>query len=99
MRVQITYTDSESLTLEEVVKQAVQNYGKMVQVEVRPESNLAYDYIYFGLQQLVAHQQFSLLFDQDANYQLELKKLRERVLYKTTEILDQLIIDNEAKVG
>lgn len=99
MKVQLTYNDTESLTLEEVVKQAVHNYGKMVQVEIRPESNLAYDYLYFGMQQLVSHEQFSLLFDRDANYQQDVQQLRQRVLYKVTEILDQLIIDNEAKVS
>lgn len=99
MQVQITYTDTESLTLEEVVKTAVNNYGKMAQVEIKPDSTLAYDYIYFGLQQLVSHEQFSLLFDRDANYQQDLKKLRERVVYKMTEILDQLIVDNESKVS
>lgn len=99
MQVQITYTDTESLTLEEVVKQAVHNYGKFAKVEIKPDSTLAYDYIYFGLQQLVSHEQFSLLFDRDANYQQDLKKLREKVIYKMTEILDQLIVDNEAKVS
>jgi hypothetical protein len=99
LQVTITYTDSESLTMEEVVKQATHNYGKMAKVEISPDSTLAYDYIYFGLQQLVSHEQFSLLFDKDANYQHDLKKLRERVLYKATEILDQLIVDNESKVS
>jgi len=98
MKVQITYHDNESFTVEEVVKQAVHNYGKMAKVEVMPESTMAYDYIYFGLQQLVTHEQLSLLFDKGSNYQQDIKKLRDQVLYKVTEIIDQLIVDNEAKV-
>ena len=98
MKVQITYHDNESYTMEEVVKQAVHNYGKTVQVEITPESSLAYDHIYFGLQQLITHEQLSLLFDKDTAYQQDLKKLRESVLYKVTEIIDQVIIDNESKV-
>jgi len=98
MKVQITYHDNESYTMEEVVKQAVHNYGKAVQVEITPESSLAYDHIYFGLQQLITHEQLSLLFDKDTAYQQDLKKLRESVLYKVTEIIDQVIIDNESKV-
>ena len=31
--------------------------------------------------------------------ELDIKKLREEVLYKVTEIIDQVIIDNESKVG
>lgn len=99
MKVTITYHDNDSFTIEEVVKQAVHNYGKSAAIEVMPESTMAYDYIYFGLQQLITHEQLSLLFDKDSGYQHEIKKLREQVLYKVTEIIDQVIIDNESKVG
>jgi hypothetical protein len=99
MKVTITYHDNESFTMEEVVKQAVHNYGKAAQVEVMPESTMAYDYLYFGLQQLLTHEQLSLLYDGGATYQQDIKKLREQVMYKITEIVDQVIIDNESKVG
>ena len=99
MRVTITYHDNESFTIEEVVKQATHNYGKMAKVEVMPESTMAYDYIYFGLQQLVTHEQLSLLFDKGSSYQQDIKRLRDHVLFKVTEILDQVIIDNESKVS
>jgi hypothetical protein len=85
--------------MEEVVKQATHNYGKAAQVEITPESTMAYDHIYFGLQQLITHEQLSLLYDSGVTYQQDLKKLREQVMYKVTEIVDQVIIDNEAKVG
>jgi hypothetical protein len=85
--------------MEEVVKQAMHNYGKAAQVEITPESTMAYDHIYFGLQQLITHEQLSLLYDSGVTYQQDLKKLREQVMYKVTEIVDQVIIDNEAKVG
>lgn len=98
MKATITYHDNESLTVEEVVATAIKNYGNAVQVEITPESNLAYDYIYFGLQQLITHSQISLIFEKNVNYQAELKKLREDIVYKVTEIIDQVIIDNEAKV-
>jgi hypothetical protein len=99
MKVEITYHDNESFTVEEVVKQAVDNYGRMVQVNIMPESTMAYDHIYFGLQQLITHEQLSILFDKGTSYQNDIKKLREQVLYKVTEIIDQVIIDNESKVS
>lgn len=101
MKVTITYHDNDAFTVEEVVKQAVHNYGKSVNVEVMPDSTMAYDHIYFGLQQLVTHEQLSLLFDLEKGnaYQAEVAKLRAKVLYKVTEILDQVIIDNESKVS
>jgi len=99
MKVTITYHDNESFTMEEVVKQAVHNYGKAAQVEITPESTMAYDHIYFGLQQLITHEQLSLLYDSGATYQQDLKKLREHIMYKVTEIIDQVLIDNESKVG
>lgn len=99
MKVTITYHDNESFTVEEVVKQAMHNYGRQIQVEVMPESTIAYDHIYFGLQQLITHQQLSLLYDRDSSYQTDVRKLRSEVLYKVTEIIDQVIVDNESKVG
>ena len=99
MKVTITYHDSNALTVEEVVAQATHNYGKMAQVEVMPESTMAYDHIYFGIQQLVTHEQLSLLFDRNASYQHEIKRLRADVLYKLTEILDQVLVDTEDKVS
>jgi hypothetical protein len=99
MKVTITYHDNDSFTVEEVVRQAVSNYGKQAQVEIMPESTMAYDHIYFGLQQLVTHEQLSILFDKGSAYQQEIKRLRDQVLFKVTEILDQVIIDNESKVS
>lgn len=98
MKVTITYHDTESFTVEEIVKQAVNNYGKNARVEIMPESTMAYDLIYFGLQQLITHEQLSLLFDKGSAYQQDIQKLRSSVLYKVNEIIDQVIIDNEAKV-
>lgn len=99
MKVTITYHDQDSLTVEEVVRQATHNYGKNCKVEVTPESWIAYDAVYFGLQQLITHEQLSLLYDRGDNYQHEIKKLRSDVLYKVEEIIDQVIIDNESRVA
>ena len=99
MKVTITYHDNESFTVEEVVKQAVHNYGRLAQVDVMPESTMAYDHIYFGLQQLVTHEQLSMLFDKGTSYQQDIKRLRDEIIYKITEIVDQVIVDNESKVS
>lgn len=99
MKVTITYHDTESFTVEEVVKQAVHNYGKQAHIEVMPDSTIAYDHIYFGLQQLITHEQLSLLYDKSGDYHSELAKLRNQIIFKTTEIIDQVIVDNESKVG
>jgi hypothetical protein len=99
MRVSIKYQDDVSLTMEEIVKQAHHNYGKNIVVEVMPETSKAYDLIYFGLQQLMTHEQLSLWYDNSSTYQQDIKKLRSSILYKVSEIVDQVIIDTEAKVA
>lgn len=98
MKVTIKYYDNESLTVEEVRRQAEHNYGKAAQVEVMPESTMAYDLIYFGLQQLMTHEQLGLLYNSGIGYQTDVKKLRRDILYKVQEIVDQVIIDNEARM-
>lgn len=98
MKVTITYHDNDSLTVEEVVSQATSHYGRAAKVEIMPESTMAYDHVYFGLQQLITHRQLSLLYDRGSNYQQDIKSLRQEILYNIYEIVDQVIIDNEAKV-
>lgn len=99
MQVTIKYNDSQSFTKEEIVRNAVHNFGKGVQVEVLPESGNAHDMIYFGIQQIITHEQLSLIYDSGPSYQNDLKKLRAELLYKLEEILDTVIVDNEAKVA
>lgn len=98
MQVTIKYHDEESLTAEEVVRQAVHNYGKAVTVEVMPDSSKAHDMIYFGLQSILTHAQLGIFYDDKHNYQIELQKLRDKTLVKLQEILDQVLVDNESKV-
>lgn len=99
MKINITYTDNESFTSEEVVRLAQINYGKMVKVEIMPESSKPHDLIYFALQQIITHEQLSLLYDDKLGYQSGVQKLHNETLYKMGEILSQVIIDNESRVG
>jgi hypothetical protein len=99
MQVTITYNDDQSFTKEEIVRTAVHNYGKAIEVKVMPDSTNAHDLIYFGIQQMVTHEQLSLVYDKTASYQSDLKKLRAEALYKLQEILDAVLVDNEAKVA
>lgn len=98
MKITITYHDTDALTSEEVVRQAVHNYGKQAKIEIMPESAKPHDLIYFALQQIITHQQLGLLFDDKLGYQSSIQKLRNETLYKVEEILSQVIIDNEARV-
>ena len=98
MKITLTYFDTDSFTVEEVVKQAEHYHGKSVRVDITPESNKPHDLIYFGLQQIITHQQLGLLFDDKLGYQASVQKLRNETLFKIQEILDQVIIDKESKV-
>lgn len=99
MQVTITYTDNTSFTKEEVVRNAIHIHGKTADVKVMPESTHAHDLIYFGIQQMITHEQLSLIYDSNGTYQKDLQKLRAEVLYKLQEIVDTVIVDNEAKVA
>lgn len=99
MHVTISYHDNESFTIEEVVKQAVHNYGGSTKVLVESDSAKPHDLIYFALQQIITHKQLTLLYDDKLGYQSSIQKLRNETLFKIQEILDQVIIDNESKVA
>lgn len=99
MQVTITYTDNKSFTKEEIVRNALHLHGKSADVKIMPESSNAHDLIYFGIQQMITHEQLSLIYDSNGTYQKDLQKLRAEVLYKLQEIVDTVIVDNEAKVA
>jgi hypothetical protein len=99
MKINITYHDTDALTVEEVVLTAQHNYGKRVSVEVTPESSKPHDLIYFALQSIITHEQLGLLYNDKLGYQHSLQRLRNETLYKLEEILSQVIIDNEARVS
>lgn len=96
MKVKLSYYDNQSLTIDEIVKQARLDYGPSVAIEVLPESNIPNDILYFALQQIVTHEQLSLLYSGDS-YQQDIKKLRSEILFRVEEVLNDVIIDNEAR--
>ena len=97
-RVTIRYDDSNSLTIEEIVRQAQSNYGQLAEVEVTSSSQLPHDQIYWAIQQIITREQISILFDKTCSYNKSIEQLKSKTLRDITEILDQVIIDNEAKV-
>jgi hypothetical protein len=97
MKVKLSYYDTVSLTIDEVVKQAKHDHGPGVTVEVYPESNTPSDILYFALQQMITVEQLSLFYSSGSTYQQDLKKLKSDILFKIEEILDEVILDNEHK--
>lgn len=98
MQVIIKYNDDTAFTVEEIVKQATNFYGAKARVEVTADSAKPHDLIYFALQAMLTHKQLSILYDDKFGYNSSIKKLRADTLLKLEEILDTVIIDNEAKV-
>lgn len=98
MKVTVEYYDTESLLVEEIQKQAKTNYGATASVKVTPESDTPLDIIYFGLQRYITGKHLSLLYDSGSTYQQDLEKLRAETLYKLGEILDEVLMDNEARI-
>lgn len=98
MKVTVEYFDQESFLLEEVIKQARNNYGKNAKVTIEPDSTQPIDYLYFALQRLITGDHIQILYDSGPTYQQDLKKLRSEILYKVGEVLDEVIMDTEARL-
>ena len=98
MRVQIEYHDNEALLVEEVQKHAKTTYGNTASVKVLPESDTPLDYIYFGIQRYITGKHLTLLYDSGSTYHQDLEQLRIETLYKVGEILNEVLMDNEARI-
>lgn len=98
MEVVVKYHDNQSFLIEEIIRQAKNNYGNQVSVRVTPDSDTPIDYLYFAIQRLISGDQLSLLYDSGALYQKDLEKLRAEIMYKIGEVLNEVIMDNEARI-
>lgn len=98
MQVIVKYHDIDSFLIEEVQKQAKNNYGKTASVEVLPDSNTPLDFIHFGIQRYITGKHLSLLYDSGSTYQQDLENLRAETMFKLGEILDEVIMENESKI-
>lgn len=98
MLVTIEYTDREALIGSEAEHNAKHLFGEHAKVTVRPDSNEPKDIIYFGIQQLITNEQLALLYDRAASYNKDISQFRNQVIATLTDLLDQVIIDNESRV-
>jgi hypothetical protein len=98
MQVTVKYYDSDSFLVEEVIRQAKNNYGTQAHVSVSPDSDTPVDHLYFAIQRLITGEHLSLLYDSGSLYQKDLERLRAETLRKLAEVLDDVIIDNESKL-
>jgi hypothetical protein len=98
MKVTITYFDYDSLTKEEILRQAKHNYGDNVEVKIEPVSNDPWDMLHFALQNLITYDQLGLLFDSGPLYKEKLVELKLALLDKVERELDNVTLDNEEKV-
>jgi hypothetical protein len=98
MQVIVKYHDNDSFLIEEIVKQAKTNYGAAASVKVLPESDTPIDYLYFALQRLITGDQLSLLYESGELYPQHIDRLRNEILYKVGEVLNEVIIDNESRL-
>jgi hypothetical protein len=98
MHVTVKYHDTDSLLIEEVLKHAKDNYGASASVVIAPESDTPIDYLYFALQRLMTGDHITLLYDSGSTYQKDLEGLRAKMLYKVSEVLNEVIMDNERKI-
>jgi len=99
MQVVVEYHDTESFLIEEVIKQAKNNYGAQASVKVLPDSNTPIDYLYFAIQRLITGDHLTLLFDSGSMYKKDLEKLRSEIMYKVGEVVNDVIIENEARIN
>lgn len=99
MQVIVKYHDNDSFLIEEVIKQAKNNYGSRAYVEVHPDSDTPIDYLYFAIQRLITGRHLSLVYDSGPTYQQDLENLRAETLYKIGEVLNEVIMDTEARIN
>lgn len=97
-KVIVTYHDHESFLLEEIRARAKKDYGPSATVTIAPESDAPMDVLYFAIQRLVTGDQLTLWYDSKEKYTEKIAELRYDMIAKMKDVLDEVLIDNEAKL-
>jgi hypothetical protein len=98
MKVKLEYTDTDALTVEEIIKNNKRIHGNTCSIKVLPESMLPHDLIQFALWQMTGAEQTALFFNEKELYQKKLTELRASILYKLEELLDDVLLENEDRI-
>lgn len=99
MIIRLTTKDNQAFTADEIKAVTKQVYGNPAVIEVFPDANTPKDHIYFGVQQIITPAQLDLFYDHsDDSYSEKLTELKRGVLANLEKIINQVIVDNEAKL-
>ena len=82
---------------EEVIALVRSVFGNSAHVEIGPTSNSAEDCIDFGIEKLITTDQLTAYFNGAARYEVDLPKVKGRVLKHLESRLDRVIEENEKK--
>lgn len=99
MIIRLTTKDDQAFTADEIRAITKQVYGNPAVVEVFPDGTTPEDYIYFGVQQKITPAHLDLFYDHtDEVYEKNLTELKRGVLANIEQIINRVIVDNEAKL-
>lgn len=99
MRVIIEHHDSTSFLPEEVIRQAQQAYGARASVTLLPDSDTPIDHLYFAIQRLITGDLLSIFYDSGPTFPNDLAKLKSEMLYKVSEVMDDVVNDVLTKLN
>ena len=99
MRLLILSPDEESISPQQAIEQAKNQYGAFATIIAMPSSNNTYAQLYFCAQALLAESIGNILVDtKDSEYyNIEKHKLIEQAVTQFREVLEEVISDTEEK--
>lgn len=99
MRVKVEFEDKSAFTAEEAEKAYKLSFGKDAQVEILPHNNTPEAHLYFALQSMITLDQLENFYEYFPHgYPDKLDVLKKQTLSKVSQILDQVIQDNESRI-
>jgi len=99
MKISVVFEDDAPFTAAEAEQMYHTAFGKKAVVEVLPRNNTPEAHIYFGIQNIIGLEQLEYYYEYYPHlYSNKMNELKKETLLKVSEILDQVIKDNESKV-
>lgn len=95
MKVNVSYIDRDSLSVDEIHHNAKKLFGDSAQVELLPESNSTRSYIRHAIILAITNKQLDSFFDDEkAIYEEKLERLKKDFIGEVEDLLQETIDGN-----
>ena len=99
MRIKLEYRDTDSYVAQEAIVNLKNRHGPNCEVHAMPDNDTPEAYIHFAIRELISVDQLETYFEYSGQgYEVEIQRLKDKVLDIVSKQFDAVIRENEKRL-